>query len=522
MNNQQEEPKVDFQVFSPAVVVVLLVTLPLMIFPQPAAQIILSARAFIMDHFMWLYLIAGLSALAFCIWLAFGRYGNVKLGKANEEPEYSNIHWIAMMFTAAIGASVIAWGFAEPIFYIQNPPLNLIPLSDEAFEWAHMYPLLHWGIVPWAIYALPAVPIAYMLYVREYPVLRISSACDGALPQKGRGQVKTTIDILIVLAIVGGVATTLGLGVPLVSAMLATLLGVEDSMMIKMSVLIFWTLLFGTSVYKGLKAGIKILADINIALAILAILFVLVAGPGIFILDLTVNSFGIMFNNFLRTATWTDPIGEGGFPEAWTGFYWAWWFAYTGMVGLFFGRISRGRTIRQLVLGVITWGCIGTWLFLAVMGGYSLYLENTGSLSVTEILNTQGLSFVNALVIKSLPFGNVTLFVFTVLSIIFYATTIDSSAYVISSICAKDLANTQEPRRWNRIAWAVLLALITAGLLQADSLQTVLAMTVVSSLPMIPILVLLCISTRKWLSEDFPHLNTSKEIVKPTAKSTVG
>ena len=135
-------------------------------------------------------------------------------------------------------------------------------------------------------------------------------------------------------------------------------------------------------------------------------------------------------------------------------------------------------------------------------------------MAVTEILNSQGMSFLNALVIKSLPFGKITLAIFTVLSIIFYATTIDSSAYVISSICAKDLENTQEPRRWNRITWAVLLALITAGLLQADSLQTTLSMTVVSSLPMIPILILLCISIRKWLEEDFAHLNLNKEIVK--------
>jgi len=514
MNQETEEPKVDFAIFSPVLIVVLASAIPLMIFPEPAAKAVMSARTFIMDNFLWLYLVAGLSALAFCMWLAFGRYGNVKLGQANEEPEYSNIHWIAMMFTAAIGASVIAWGFAEPIFYIQTPPFNFTPGSHEAFEWAHVYPMLHWGIIPWAIYALPAVPIAYMLYVREYPVLRISSACDGALPIKGRDKIKTGIDILIVLGIVGGVATTLGLGVPLVSAMIATLFEVEDSMLIKISVLAFWTALFGTSVYKGLKAGIKILADINVVLAIFAILFVLIAGPGVFILDLTVNSFGLMFSNFMSTATWTDPIREGDFPEAWTGFYWAWWFAYTGMVGLFFGRISRGRTIRQLVLGVITWGCIGTWLFLAVMGGYSLFLEKTGALAVTEILNSQGMSFLNALVIKSLPFGKITLAIFTVLSIIFYATTIDSSAYVISSICAKDLENTQEPRRWNRITWAVLLALITAGLLQADSLQTTLSMTVVSSLPMIPILILLCISIRKWLEEDFAHLNLNKEIVK--------
>ncbi|MDB2554019.1 BCCT family transporter [Porticoccaceae bacterium] len=433
----------------------------------------------------------GIAAVLFCLWLAFGPYAHVKLGAADEPPEYSDTHWVAMMFTAAIGAGVIAWGFAEPIYYLQTPPMGIEVGSSKSFEWAHMYPLFHWGIMGWAIYAVPAVPIAYMLYVKRYRTLRISSACDAVLPARGRSQIKTLIDIFIVLGIVGGVATSLGLGVPLLSAMLATLFDIPDSMLIKMVVLAFWTALFGASVYRGLKSGIKVLADINIALAVAAIIFVLIAGPGIFIMDLTVNSIGLMFSNFVSLTTWTDPTENGSFPEDWTGFYWAWWLAYTGMIGLFFARISRGRTIRQMVLGVIGWGCLGTWLFMAIMGGYSLYLETKGSLAVQEILATQGMSFVNALVIQSMPLGKFTLAAFTLLSVIFYATSIDSAAYVLSSICAKNLAADAEPKRWNRVAWALLLALITAGILQSGALNTVMSATVLSSVPFIPIMILL-------------------------------
>lgn len=506
------EPEVDWAIFIPAVIVVLVCAIPLMIFPDSAAKILEQARGVIMTNFLWLYLVVGIGALLFCIWLAFGRYGHVKLGAPGEPPEYSDTHWVAMMFTAAIGASVIAWGFAEPIYYLQTPPMGIEVGSSKSFEWAHMYPLLHWGLVPWAIYAVPAVPIAYMLYVKRSPTLRISSACDGALPVRGREKIKTVIDIFIVLGIVGGVATSLGLGVPLLSAMLSTLFEVPDSMAIKMGVLVLWTMLFGASVYRGLESGIKVLADINIVLAIIAILFVLIAGPGVFIMDLTVNSIGLMFNNFVSTATWTDPIENSSFPEDWTGFYWAWWLAYTGMVGLFFGRISRGRTIRQLVLGVIGWGCLGTWLFMAVMGGYSIYLETSGTLAVQEILANQGMSFVNALVIESMPFGKFTLSIFTLLSIIFYATTIDSSAYVLSSISAKNLPCDQEPKRWNRLAWAALLAIITAGILQSGALDTVLSITVLSSVPLIPIMVLLCVSLVRWLNQDFGEMVRQKEL----------
>lgn len=511
-NISNSQPKVDWPIFIVAVIIILLCAIPLLIFPEEASKILKDGRDVIMTNFLWLYLIVGISAFSFCLWLALGRYAHVKLGSPDESPEYSNIHWVSMMFTTAVGASVIAWGFAEPIFYLQAPPLGIEVGSSKSFEWAHMYPLLHWGIVPWSMYALPSVPIAYMLYVRRYPVLRISSACDGALPKRGRGQIKTIIDILIVLGIVGGVATSLGLGVPLLSAMLATLFEIPDNMIIKISVLSLWTLLFGASVYRGLKSGIKVLANINIVLAIFAILFVLIAGPGVFIMDLTVNSIGLMFNNFLRAATWTDPIQNGSFPEDWTGFYWGWWLAYTGMVGLFFGRISRGRTIRQLVLGVICWGSLGSWMFLAIMGGYSLYLENTETLAVSEILRDQGMSYVNALVIQSLPFGKFTLFIFTLLSIIFYATTIDSSAYVLSSISAKNLQSGAEPKRWNRLTWAVLLALISAGILRTGALDTVLSITVLSSVPLIPILILLSISLVRWLKKDFGDIVRPKEI----------
>jgi BCCT family betaine/carnitine transporter len=511
-HHEISEPAVDWAVFVPAVIIVLVCAIPLMIFPNSTAEALGEGRKIIMSNFLWLYLLVALAAFGFCMWLAFGRFAHVKLGAADEPPEYSDAHWVAMMFTAAIGAAVLAWGFAEPIYYLQTPPLGIEVGSSTAFEWAHMYPLLHWGLVPWSIYAVPAVPIAYMLYVKRYPVLRISSACDGALPIKGRNQIKTTIDILIVLGIVGGVTTSLGLVVPLLSAMLSTLFGIEDSMMVKMSVLCMWTLLFGASVYRGLKSGIKVLADINMALVILAVVFILVAGPGVFILDLTVNSVGLMFNNFIRAATWTDPINNGSFPEDWTGFYWAWWLAYTGMIALFFGRISRGRTIRQLVLGVICWGCLGTWVVLAVMGGYSLYLESNGILDVSGILSTQGMSYVNALVVESLPLGKLTLVVFTILSVIFSATTIDSSAYVISSICARNLASNAEPKRWSRVAWAVLLALITAGILQSGALDTVLSITVLSSVPLIPIMILLCVSLVRWLNKDFGHLVKPKEL----------
>lgn len=497
------EPSIDFNVFIPSLALVIFVGGALIFFPDRASAAVNAAMTFITTTTGWLYMLLGVVALIFCAWLAFGRYGNVLLGVEGEPPEYSNSHWVAMMFTAGIGASLIVWGFAEPIYYLQTPPFGIEPHSDLAREWAHVYPIFHWALVPWAIYAVPAVPVAYILYRRQDPYLRVSKAMAGSIPGASHPAVAALVDSLIVIGILGGTATSLGFGVPLVSSFLAELAGVDDSVKLKLIVLVIYTLLFGASTYRGLKKGIKILADINMALAVALILLIFVAGPTVFILSMTVNTLGLMTDNFWRMALWTDPISKNGFPEAWTIFYWAWWLAFAAYIGLFIGRISRGRTIRQLVLGVIGWGSLGTVTFLAISGGYVLHLEQTNALPVVEILNAEGgLSNITTAILVHFDQYKIVLGLFFVLALIFYATTLDSAAYVLASVSSKDLHNDQEPSRPSRIIWAAAIGFFTAGLIKVGALETVKAMTIVFSLPLIPIITLMSVSLVKWLRED--------------------
>ena len=212
------EPAIDWQIFTPAFGVVALLSLSLIIYPVGAADFTQFATDWVTHNFGWLYMITALGALIFAVWLAFGRFGDVVLGSPGESPEFSEFSWVAMMFTAGIGAGLVAWGFAESIFYLQTPPFGIEPMSDIAYEWAHMYPIYHWCILPWAIYAVPAVPIAYLLFVDRVPSLKLSKACLSGEHQEG---VRKVIDILVIIGIVGGAATSLGLGVPLVSALTA-------------------------------------------------------------------------------------------------------------------------------------------------------------------------------------------------------------------------------------------------------------------------------------------------------------
>jgi len=499
-------PVLDRKVFFTSIGTVIAVSLLMILFPVGSAGIVQAAMTFITERFGWMYLLTGALPLAFAGWLAFGRFGQVKFGRADEKPDYSTLSWVAMMFTASMGASLIALGFAEPIFYIQSPPLGIEANTSTAFEFAHMYSIFHWSVAPWAIYCLPAIPIAYMVYVRRAHSLRIGDSCDEALPDPVKAPAKTIIDILVVFSIVGGVATSIGLGVPLVSALAVELLGVPDNLLTQIAVIVLWTVIFGTSAYLGLRRGIRRLADFNIFLMFFFLAYVLVLGPTLYILSLSVNSLGLFFDNFLRMSFWTDPIDRSGFPETWTIFYYAWWFAYSPMMGLFFARISRGRTIRQVVVGIIGLGSLGTFLFLGIAGGYVLYLEGSNLLDAVELLNAKGMATLVAVVIGQLPSPTFILAVVTTLSVIFYATTFDSAAYVLASICTKDIPGDQEPGRISRVAWAVGLGLIGAGLMVAGGLETVRSLTVVTSLSALPILFMMCYTLYRWLRQDFPNL----------------
>ena len=505
ISQPQGRPRLDLPVFIPAFGIAVIAACFLVFKPDQAQVWATHLMSQVTSQFGWLFVIFGFATFVFALWLAFGRFGRVKLSRTDEPPEYSELSWAAMMFSAGIGIGLVSWSFVEPIYYLSSPPLHIQPNSARAAEWGHMYSLFHWSFVPWALYAVPSVAVAYMLYVNRRPFLRISEVCRPVLGRHTDGVLGKIIDTFIILGLIGGAGTSLGLGVPLVSALTTSLLGVEESLFTQLGVIAVWTLIFGASAYKGLKAGIRILSDINIYLAVVLVLLVLVAGPTVFILSLSANSIGLMLDNFTRISFWLDPIQQGGFPDAWTLFYWAWWIAYAPLMGLFFGRISRGRTIRQMVLGIMLWGSLGCIAFLSICGAYALELELSGKLAVSELLNTRGIPATVVAIVKTLPFSQLVLGAFTLLSFVFLATTLDSSAYVLASISTRNLSGEQEPAKANRLAWAFALALIAIGLLFANGLDTVKSVTIILALPLTVILFLIFRALLKVLNNDFGH-----------------
>ena len=301
------------------------------------------------------------------------------------------------------------------------------------------------------------------------------------------------------IALIGGAASSLGFSTPMIAACLARLFGIEPSFGLEVAVMVLCMSLFATSVWLGLKKGIKKLSDINLVLAFGLLLYILVVGPTVFLLKTSLNGVGMMAQNFLRMNFWTDPFTDSGFVENWTVFYWAWWIAYAPFVGLFVTRISRGRTIRQVILGMMLFGSLGSWLFYMIIGNYSLFLELEGIVSITEIMRTESGNAAIVTTLEQLPLAAVVIAVFSIIAIIFSATTYDSASYILASGATLHLAAGDDPARWHRVFWAFALGLLPITLMFIGGLKVMQVILLVVSAPILIVGIVMSVALVKSL-----------------------
>ncbi|MFT5483677.1 MAG: BCCT family betaine/carnitine transporter [Halieaceae bacterium] len=504
---------IDKPTFFGSLGLLLLVTIPLIVFPEQGAAWVNVARDSVTNTVGSLYLMMGLGAFGFMIYICMSDIGQISLGDPNEEPEFSTGSWAAMLFCAGIGASIMYWGMIEWAYYYQAPPFNLEAGSVEAIQWASAYGIFHWGPLAWSIYLIPALPIAYFYYVRKRPVLKISEALLPVLGERhGHGVLGKILDVMFVFGMLGGAATTLGLAAPLINEGIHELFGFPKNMHMQIVALIICTAIFGYSAFSGLKKGIQVLSNINLWLALLLLGFVFLAGPTVFLAETGLDAMGRVLSNLIHMATWMEPFGrfEGfadtGFPQTWTIFYWAWWLAFAPSVGLFIARISRGRTIRGMVMGSLFFGSFGCFLFFMILGNYGIYLQLSGQLDVVNILNTETPTAAIFAMLRELPLSTFVIVVFTVLATIFTATTFDSISYILASVVQNRVDD--EPMRWNRMFWACALSALPIALLFLGGLETLQTASIVAGAPLLPVALLLCISVVKAAKFDLryqPH-----------------
>ncbi len=498
----------DRTAFGVSIGLIALACIPLFLAPEAGGRLVTRTYELLADKFGLVYQWVTAAVTVFLVWLAFSRHGRRRLGTPDSRPEFSTFSWIAMLFCAGIGSGLLYWSTIEWATYLDAPPFGLAPDSTEAAEWAATYGIFHWGFSAWALYGFPAVAIAFPYYRKRLPHLRLSTGLHNLIGPGGHDRPPARIiDLVFILSLVGGTGTSLGLGTPMIAACVSRVIGVEHTFGLEVAIMAVCVLTFAASVWLGLNRGIKPLSDASVLAAVCLLIFVLAVGPTLFLLRMGTNSIGLLLENFIRLNTWTDPVARTGFVEAQTVFYWAWWIAYGPFMGIFVTRISGGRSLRQMILGMLTLGTLGCAVFYVILGNYGMHLDLSGALPVREIAASSGAPAAIAETIGHLPFGVAALTVFALVAIVFIATTYDSASYCMAASATRNLREGSHPARWHRLFWACAVGVLPVALMfigregNNDSLRVVQSATLVVSLPVLVVGALMAVSLMRSLRE---------------------
>ena len=469
-------------VFFSNIIILLLLTV-MYIFPTQVYEFVLGAFNQITHSMGIFYILTGVISLIFIV-VMVRKHGMVVLGNGGEEKAYSEFSWAAMMFCAGIGGAMMMFSFIEPLYYLSDPPFGILPMSREAYEYAHMYGQFHWGILDWMLFVPLTLFIAYYVYVQKKETYTLGGMLSNR--HEGKNIYADLIDVFSIIAILGGAATSMGLSAPIICRIVSELFGIADEEKILGIVFLIWFIVFTTSVWKGLEKGIKKLSYVNIGIALIFIFVLFIIADPMKVIDTETNSIGLMIWNFPRMALYTDPFGGSGFPQRWTVFYWALTLAYAPGVAIFTARISKGRTIKQLVYGMVFYGSLGTMFSFSTLGLYSLVLQKNGTLDLVNIMSNEGKEAVIVAILGTLPLHQLFELVYAVLCMVFMATTIDSSVYVIASVTSKRaIAQNDDPPKNHRIAWAVLMLLFSVILTRIGGLETMQTASIITAFPVI-------------------------------------
>ena len=471
----------------------------ILINPELAKLTINSTYDFISYFFGSSYLLLTLSCFAFLIILGFSKYGNYRLGGKHSTPEFNYFSWIGMLFCSGIGGGIIYWSGVEWSYYVEIPQFNIIPFSDEAYSLATAYGLFHWGISAWSIYGIPAIALSIAFYKYNLNSLRLSSSLRGL----GLKNVESSffgrfIDLIFIISTVGAAGGTIGSYIPMLSSGFSNLFNLNNNLYLDIGVICLCVGLFGLSVYRGLDRGIKILSNFNLVLALIFLFLISISTDFIKLLNLSFSGIYYSFYYFWEMSTLG--INENSeFAKEWTIFYWAWWVAFGPLVGLFIARISKGRTLRQIIFGMLFFGTLGTWLFYLILGGYSMNGELTGKIDVLNSMNEIGHANTVINVVNSLPYDTIMLFIFCLITIVFITTSYDSMSFVISYHVLNTDGYVSNPHRNLRLFWAVVLGVLPAALVLYSDHSVALDLILITSLPLMLVYPLMALSIIKEL-----------------------
>ena len=469
--------------------------------PNTLETVTASIQSFISTTFGWYYLIIVTVFLIICLYLLISPVGRIKLGKQDDEPEFTRPTWIAMLFSAGMGIGLVFYGSAEPIsHYAVSSPMGVTG-TPQAIKDSLRFTFFHWGLHAWAIYGIVALILAYFSFRKNQPV-SISGTLKPIFGDRVKGNLGKTIDILAILSTVFGVATTLGFGAAQINGGLTYLYGVPSNFWVQLITIIVFTVLFIGSSLSGVGKGIKILSNVNMLLAFLLLLLLFSVGPTMFILNIFTDTIGGYLQYLPNMSFRIAPLNAENrlWINTWTIFYWAWWIAWSPFVGIFIARISKGRTIREFVFNVLLIPSIFSFFWFSTFGGTAISLEARGIANISELALEESLFGVFA----NFPLGTVMSIIALILVAVFFITSADSGTYVLAMMSMNGIPNP--PNRF-KIIWGVMLAIIAIVLLYSGGLLALQNTMIIAALPFSVIMILMTVSLLKSLNEEAKELN---------------
>lgn len=496
-NQSAERSKIDWMITLVPLAIVVALCIVFFFAPEQSNAVLSRIRFFFGDTFGTYYLVIGLGIFLLSLYIAGSKYGNIVLGEANEKPKYSFFAWGSMMFTCGLAADILFYSFSEWVLYATDPH---IAEMGSVQDWAGVYPLFHWSFIPWAFYLVLAVAFGFMLHVRKRSRQKYSEACRPILGRHTDGWAGRIIDLLAVFALLAGTATTFSVATPLMTAIIGELFHVTLSRTtINIVILLITCAVYTYSLLHGFK-GISVLANICIYMFFGLIAFVLAFGGEMrYIVETGLSSLGRMVQNFIELSTFTDPLRTSSFPQTWTIYYWAYWMVWCVAAPFFIGSISRGRTVRQTILGGYVFGVGSTLTSFIVLGNYSMGQQMTGKADFIALYNETGdLYGMIVNILKTLPCAPLVMAVVLVTMIAFYATSFDSIALTASCYSYHTLKDGEQPHKGIQLLWCILLILLPIALLFAESsMNNLQSVSIVAAFPIGAVIVLIVASFLK-------------------------
>ncbi len=493
--------KANGPVFITSLAIISILVIITLVVGKPMEEWFANTQKYIANRVGWFFILLVNGLLIFALFLGFGKFSKIRIGGKDAKPEFSKTGWFSMLFSAGMGIGLLFWSVAEPIFHFKGTPFTEDPSNQiEAAKEAMGVTFLHWGVHAWALYAIVGAALAFFTFNKKLP-LTIRSVFYPLFGEKIYGPIGDTIDIISVIATLFGLATSLGLGVQQVNAGLNYLFDIEISNTIQVILIVIITFFATLSLILGLDKGIRILSEWNMRLAIVLLLFVLLVGPTLFLFKSFVQNIGHYIYEFFELSFWTNSYNgvnsEKNWQNSWTVFYWAWWISWSPFVGIFIARISKGRTLKEFILGVLLVPTILTFLWLTVFGGSAIYQSLIGNTAIADAVDDNVATAIYFL-LEQYPFTTLLSILTVILVASFFVTSSDSGSFVVDTLTS---GGRHDAPKGQKIFWASMEGLIAAVLLIGGGLTALQTASILTGVPFAIIIIVMCFSFYKSLDE---------------------